>query len=259
VEPTAPIPVFDVTEADFERRVIERSSELPVVVDFWAEWCGPCRQLGPVLERAVTERAGRVELAKIDVDANPGVAARHRVQGIPVVKAFRDGAVASEFTGALPAAQVEQFLDALLPSEAEELAESAVAAGDEQGLRRALELDPRQATPAAALAQLLLARGEAQQALDIAQPLAEIDFACAGAAARAQLALDGDAPADAFAAWDDGDLQRALEGLQEAVAATADPDRRDLLRRVMVGLFTALGPDSELAREHRRRLASALS
>jgi len=259
VEPTAPAPVFDVTEADFETRVVERSREVPVIVDFWAEWCGPCRQLGPVLERAVTERAGRVELAKIDVDANQAIAARHQVQGIPAVKAFRDGKVASEFTGALPPAEVERFIDALLPSEAEELAESAVATGDEQALRRALELDSHQAAAAAALAALLLARGEPQEALDVAQPLAELDFACAGAAARARLTLDGDAPAEAFAAWDEGDGERALEGLQEAVAATADPDRRDLLRRVMVGLFTELGPDSELAREHRRRLASALS
>src|SRR5918992_4914854 len=114
--------IFDVGEADFEARVVQRSHELPVVVDFWADWCGPCKQLTPVLERAVEARAGRVELAKIDVDRNQRLAAAFGVQGIPNVKAFRDGRVASEFTGALPPQQVESFFDALVPSEAERLA-----------------------------------------------------------------------------------------------------------------------------------------
>ncbi len=127
--------VIDVTDADFDRLVIERSRSLPVVVDFWAEWCAPCRTLGPVLERGVAARAGRVELAKIDVDSNQAVAARYQVQGIPAVKAFRDGELASEFTGALPPAEVERFLDALVPSEAEEAAVAAVASGDEASLQ----------------------------------------------------------------------------------------------------------------------------
>ena len=117
-----PPAVFDVGEADFEARVVERSRELPVVVDFWAEWCGPCKALSPALERAATARAGRVELAKVDTDANPRLAAGFRVQGIPSVKAFRDGSIVSEFTGAIPPEQVERFFDSLLPSEADELA-----------------------------------------------------------------------------------------------------------------------------------------
>lgn len=259
---------FDVTVADFDRLVLERSRTVPVVVDFWAEWCAPCRQLGPVIERAVAQRAGRVELAKVDIDSNQALAQRYRVQGIPAVKAFRDGAVADEFTGALGPAEVERFLDRLLPSEAEELASASAATGDEAGLRRALELDPRQAAPAAELARLLLRRGEAAEALAVAEPVADVDFTCAGLAARARLELDAgehdgvaaeSGLAEAFAAWDEGSHERALERLQEAVAATSDRDRRDLLRRVMVGLFTELGPDSELAREHRRRLATALS
>jgi len=251
--------VIDVSDADFDRLVIERSRSVPVVVDFWAEWCAPCRALTPVLERGVEARAGRVELAKVDVDANQGVAARYQVQGIPAVKAFRDGELASEFTGALPPAEVERFLDALVSSEAEELAAAAAASGDEAGLRGVLEADPGQVEPAVALGRLLLGRGEAAEALEVLEPVEASDFVAAGLAARAQMELDGtDAPVDAFAAWDSGEHERALELLQAAVAATTDPDRRDLLRRVMVGMFTELGPESELARSHRRRLATAL-
>jgi putative thioredoxin len=113
---------IDVTEAGFEVEVIQRSEELPVVVDFWAEWCGPCHMLTPVLEREVASREGRVELAKVDIDANPGLAERYGVRGIPAVKAFRRGHVVREFVGAQPPQAVEEFLDSLLaPSGAEEL------------------------------------------------------------------------------------------------------------------------------------------
>ena len=242
--------IRDVDEATFAELVVARSHELPVVVDFWAEWCGPCKQLTPVLERAVGERAGRLELAKVDVDGNPRLSAEFRVQGIPAVKAFRDGRVASEFNGALPPAEVERFLDALVPSEADRL----VARGEEADLRRALELDPAHAPARRGLGRLLVVRGETEAALELLEGLPG-DFVADGLAARARLA-GHEGLAAAFEAWDAGDHARALEGLH---AALADPDLRDAARRMMVAIFTELGADDPLAREYRRRLSAALN
>ena len=253
--------VIDVGEADFDSKVVERSRELPVVVDFWAEWCGPCRVLGPALEAAVGKRSGEVELVKVDVDQSPRLAASYGVQGIPAVKGFRDGTVASEFTGAQPPAAIEAFLDELVPSEAERLAEG----GDETSLRRALEADPRHSPAAIGLARILLGRGEQAEALELLRPFAT-DFVADGLAARAELALEeagnGAEPdefAEAFGAWDAGDRGRGLELLQGALVGAADADRRDRLRRVMVAILTELGPQDPLAREHRRRLSAALN
>jgi putative thioredoxin len=245
--------VFDVDEHEFEQRVLERSKEVPVVVDFWADWCGPCKQLTPVLERAAKARAGKVELAKVDVEKNPQLQAAFRIQGIPSVKAFRDGRIAAEFSGAIPPAEVERFFDGLVPSEADEL----VGSGDEQDLRRALELDPSHQVARRELGRLLLRRGATGEATELLQG-AQGDFVADGLLARAALAGD-DELAAAFEAWDEGDRAAALERLQEAIQQESDPERRDLIRRLMVALFTELGPDDPLAREHRRRLSSALN
>ena len=225
------------------------------MVDFWADWCGPCKQLTPVLERAATARAGKVELAKVDVDRNQRLQSAFRIQGIPAVKAFKDGRLAAEFTGALPPARVEAFFDSLVPSEADELARS----GEEADLRRALELDPTQRGARLALARLLLGRGETDEAVTLLQGAAG-DFEAGGLLARVELERGEDgALAGAFGAWDRGEHAAALESLQGAFAAETDPARRDLIRRVMVAIFTELGPDDPLAREHRRRLSSALN
>jgi putative thioredoxin len=253
--------VIDVDEPDFEARVLEASRERPVVVDFWAGWCQPCLLLSPILERLAGQHGGQFVLAKVDVDANPNLAGRYRVQGIPAVKAFRDGRVISEFVGAQPEEVVRRFLDQVLPSQADRrAAEGRDAASPEEAkaaFRAALAEDPSHPEAAAGLAGRLLDRGqvdEARSVLAAATPSpgvrrlqAELDLRAAateageiGAAARAALA---------------GDHRYALE---RSLTLIREDGHRDAARELILRLFEVLGDDHPLTREFRPRLAAAL-
>jgi putative thioredoxin len=253
--------VIEVDEAGFEARVLEASGERPVVVDFWAGWCQPCLLLSPVLERLAEEHGGAFTLAKVDVDANPNLAVRYGVQGIPAVKAFRDGEVVSEFVGAQPEEIVRRFLDHVLPSEADRRAAAGRDAGSaeeaEAAFRAALAEDPSHPQAAAGLAALLLDRGELDEARavvaaaspspEVGRLQAELDLHAAatagdelGAAARAALA---------------GDHRHALD---RTLSLLHEDGHREPARDLMLRLFEVLGDDHPLTREYRPLLASAL-
>ena len=240
----------DISENQFESAVIDRSREVPVVVDFWAPWCGPCRQLTPALERAAEARAGKVELVKVNTDENPGISRAFQIQGIPAVKAFKDGREVAQFVGAVPPAKVESFFDALVPSEAEQL----VAAGDEASLRRALELEPTRRDAKVKLAQLVFERGERDEALALLDGI-EGDFAAEGLAARIRLEQEP-GYAEAFRLLDQGNREQALDALIAAIP-TAN-GLKDDIRRAVVGILATYDQGDPTARSYRMKLSSAL-
>jgi putative thioredoxin len=254
---------LDVDEATFDERVVDASREAPVVVDFWAGWCRPCLVLGPTLERLAGEHG--VRLVKVDVDANPRLAARFGIQGIPAVKAFRDGDVVSEFVGAQPEAVVRAFLADLVPSPADELAEEGAGAerrGDvaaaEGAYLGALKADPSHAGAAVGLSRILASRGEDDEARTL---LARVPEDPEGRRVLAELELraggyaDGDL-GDASAAAARGEHRRALEEALRLIEQGGPS--ADRARDLMVRVFEVLGEDDPLTREFRPLLAAAL-
>jgi putative thioredoxin len=255
--------VIDVGEADFQAEVLERSLSVPVLVDFWADWCAPCHALAPVLERAVAARNGEVVLARVDVDANPRLAAAFQVQGIPAVKAFAGGRLVDEFVGAQPPAVVEAFVDALLPSAADRAAAEAAALDPEQAAarwREVLEADPDNVAARAGLAGQALDQGRPAEALALLTPV-EHDQAVAQLLARARLAAEAADAGSRFAAAAaraaDGQPDQALAELLAAVRE-GPGEGRERARALMVDVFHLLGDADPLVVRYRRELTSAL-
>jgi putative thioredoxin len=238
--------MVDVTDATFEEEVLRRSSEVPVVVDLWAPWCGPCRTLGPIIEKVVDATEGAVALAKVNVDENPSISASFQVQSIPAVFALRDGKVVDGFIGALPEPAVAEFVAKLtpVPSEADLLVAEGRRDGTEEPLRRALELQPDHEEAIVALAGLLIARGEIEEAMALlgrVPETAEIRRLLAEARLASQqvdVAADG--------------VEGLLDGLLDRV--TDDPTAR----QEFLDLLETLGPEDHRTAGYRKALASRL-
>jgi putative thioredoxin len=279
---------IDVSEQDFEQAVVQRSHEVPVVIDFWAPWCGPCRALGPTLEKLADEQQGKFILAKINVDENPMLAQAFQVQSIPAVKAVRNGALAGEFLGAQPEPNVRRFIEQLLPSEAESLAreaqrleEAGKAQGAESLYRAALAKEANQPLALLGLARVLVQRGEENDAQTLLsripntvpehaaaqQLLAQLRLKQTGAKAgdeqkyRDLLTAD---PNDLDARFELSQVLAAVGRFEEALTellTIVKKDRKfrdDGARKAMLEIFEVIGSRSDLAEQYRSELAKVL-
>jgi putative thioredoxin len=231
----------DVVDATFETEVMNRSNETPVVVDLWAEWCGPCRSLGPILEKVIDETDGGVVLAKVDVDQNRQIADAFRVQSIPAVYAVKDGKVVDGFIGAQGEEFVRAFVDKLVPSEEQTEIQRLLAAGDEDSLRQVLELDPPNETAIVALAELCARDGRTDEALQLLDRVPE------SAATRrvAALARNG----NEFAG---GDVTDKLDALLDKVKDD------EAARQEYLDLLELLGADDPRTADYRKQLTARL-
>lgn len=232
------------TDATFEADVLDRSAEVPVVVDLWAPWCGPCKTLGPILEKVVADTGGKVELAKVNVDENPRTQATFRVQSIPAVFAIKDRQIVDHFIGALPEAQVRQFVEGLAPQASP--ADKLVAVGTEDALRAALDLQPDHEGAVLALAELLASRGE-DAARDEALALLARVPETADTRRVAALVRTGALPGEGG-----DDVEAELDGLLERVRDDEEARQRYL------DLLELLGPDDPRTGKYRRALTSRL-
>ncbi|WP_270373781.1 thioredoxin [Marinicauda sp. Alg238-R41] len=284
--------ISETTDQNFVQDVVEPSKEVPVLVDFWAPWCGPCRQLGPMLEAAVTKANGAVRLVKINIDENPGIAGQLRIQSIPAVIAFQNGQPVDGFMGALPESQIRDFIARLSGDvngeEVEQLLERAEAAlgqgdlgGAAQDFAAALQMDGDNMTAVAGLARVHLASGDSDQAQAILDQVPEpkkSDPAIASVRAAMELAGEsgdaGDLSALQERVTNEPDSAKAHFELGRALIGSGDLDRaaRHLLdsierdrehadgaaRQLLLKIFDAAGPTSDVAKSGRRRLSSIL-
>ncbi|MDP2291460.1 MAG: tetratricopeptide repeat protein [Actinomycetota bacterium] len=231
---------LDVTDATFQTEVIERSHEVPVIVDLWAPWCGPCQTLGPIIEKVVAATEGKVVLVKVDTDQNPAISQAFEVQSIPAVYALKNGAVVDGFMGAYPEHIVQQFVDSLIPTEGENVLAGLLAEGTEGSFRAALEIEPGNEDAIVGLAELLVARGENEQALQFLARIPETDRTrLVAAKARVQVAPDDDHEA-------------TLTALLDQVKTD------DEARQQFVDLLELMGPDDPRTSVYRKKLTQRL-
>jgi putative thioredoxin len=231
---------IDVTDATFQTDVVDRSHQAVVIVDLWAPWCGPCRTLTPILEKTVGETDGKAVLAKVNIDENPAVSQAFRVQSIPAVFALKDGQVVDAFTGALPEHEVRQFVERLLPTEADQQLAAMLAMGDEGSLRAVLEVDPANEDAIVGLAELLIVRGDNEEALALLSRIPESDRT-RPLAAKARVG---------FVPHDDHDAT-----LTELLDRVKDDDEA---RQQFVDILELMGPNDPRTAQYRKQLTQRL-